>query len=41
MSDDDVYLSPEEQLGEDAPGEGEEGDDLDKVRVIAVDQKQF
>ncbi|PWA28685.1 hypothetical protein CCH79_00014811, partial [Gambusia affinis] len=36
MSDDDVYLSPEEQLGEDAPGEGEEGDDLDKVRVIAI-----
>lgn len=39
MSDDDVYLSPEE-LGEDAPaGEGEEGDEHDKVRVTAVYKK--
>ncbi|XP_043966895.1 leucine-rich repeat-containing protein 23 [Gambusia affinis] len=39
MSDDDVYLSPEEQLGEDAPGEGEEGDDLDKIQAFPLNKE--
>ncbi|XP_027880443.1 leucine-rich repeat-containing protein 23 isoform X2 [Xiphophorus couchianus] len=39
MSDDDVYLSPEE-LGEDAPaGEGEEGDEHDKIQVFPLNKE--
>ncbi|XP_014865445.1 PREDICTED: leucine-rich repeat-containing protein 23 [Poecilia mexicana] len=41
MSDnDDVYLSPEEQLGEDAPTEeGEEGEEADKIQVFPLNKE--
>uniref|UniRef100_A0A3B3UDW7 RNA binding motif protein 10 n=1 Tax=Poecilia latipinna TaxID=48699 RepID=A0A3B3UDW7_9TELE len=41
MSDnDDVYLSPEEQLGEDAPAEeGEEGEEADKIQVFPLNKE--
>ncbi|XP_054905603.1 leucine-rich repeat-containing protein 23 [Poeciliopsis prolifica] len=41
MSDnDDMYLSPEEQLGEEAnAGEGEEGDEPDKIQMFPLDKE--
>ncbi|XP_008412041.1 leucine-rich repeat-containing protein 23 [Poecilia reticulata] len=38
--DDDVYLSPEEQLGEDTTaGEGEEGEETDKIQVLPLNKE--